>query len=373
MSFIPVNEPDLSGNEQRYVGEAVASGWISTGSFVQEFERAFAAFCGTRHAVTTTSGTAALQLAVASLGLGEGDEVLVPSLTIVATVFAVRYARATPVLIDSDPVTGNLDPSLIERRITRKTRAILPVHLYGHPADMDPIRELARRYRLADIEDAAEAHGAEYHGRRAGSLGDVNCFSFYANKIITTGEGGMVTTDDDVLAQRVRRLKDLCHTPERRFVHDDIGYTLRMTNLQAAVGVAQLERVEQFLAHKRWMAETYGRHLAGIGGLVLPQEQPWARSVYWMYTVRVTPEFGCGRDELMRRLRAKEVDSRSFFIPMHRQPVFLREGLFADEHYPVADELSDTGLYIPSGLTLTEAQIVRVAEAIRACQSEARA
>jgi perosamine synthetase len=370
---IPVNEPDLTGNEARYVHDAVSSGWISSGEYVRKFEEGFARFVGTRYGVSTTSGTAALQLALASLGLGPGDEVIVPALTIVATVFAVCYTGATPVLVDSEPDTGNLDPGLIERRINRKTRAIVPVHLYGHPAEMDPILELGRRYHLRVVEDAAEAHGAEYRGRRAGSLGDINCFSFYANKIITTGEGGMITTDDEVLAGRVRHLKDLCHAPERRFLHTDVGYTLRMTNMQAAVGVAQLERAETFLDKKKWMAETYAQELRGIEGLELPVERPHVRNVFWMYALRVTPEFGGTRDELMRGLKVRGIDTRSFFIPMHQQPVFHRMGLFSSECYPIAEQMSESGLYLPSGLTLTRTQIERVAGAIREVQAELRA
>jgi perosamine synthetase len=372
MIEIPVNEPDLSGNEQTYVLDAVKSGWVATGRYVTEFERRFAAFIGTKHAVSTTSGTAALHLATASLDLGPGDEVIVPALTIVSTVFAVCYVGATPVLVDSEEQTYNLDPSAIESKITPRTRAIIPVHLYGHPADMEPILDLARRYNLLVIEDAAEAHGAEYRGRRVGSLGLLNCFSFYANKIITTGEGGMLTTDDDLLAKRVTRLKDLAHSEERRFLHTEIAYVLRMTNLQAALGVAQMERVDLFIQRKRWMADSYRQALAGIEGLHLPVELPWAKNVYWMYAVRVTAEFGCSRDELSRRLAEQGIGTRTFFIPMHQQPVFHKRGLFQHEQYPVAERLSQEGLYLPSGLTLTKDQITRVANVIADIQKEIR-
>lgn len=362
---IPVNEPDLSGNEERYVSEAVRSGWVSTGKYVREFEQRFAEFCGTRHAITTTSGTAALRLAMMALRIQPGDEVIVPALTIAATAFAVCFAGATPVLIDSEPETGNLDPELLEARITGKTRAIIPVHLYGHPADMAPILDIARRHGLKVVEDAAEAHGAEYRGCRAGGMGDLNCFSFYANKIITTGEGGMVTTNDEELADRVSRLKDLSHSKERRFVHTEVADTLRMTNLQAALGVAQMERVDEFIERKRWMAALYRELLGEIEGLVLPPEAPDVRNVYWMYAVRVTPAFGCTRDDLMLRLRERGIDTRSFFVPMHRQPALLDRGLFRGEEYPVADRLSEEGLYLPSGLKLTAEQMARVAAAVR--------
>ncbi|HEV8438045.1 MAG TPA: DegT/DnrJ/EryC1/StrS family aminotransferase [Methylomirabilota bacterium] len=372
MIRIPVNEPDLSGNEQAYVLDAVRSGWISTGPYVRELERRFAEFTGTRHALTTTSGTAALQLAVSALGLGPGDEVLLPALTIVSAAFAVCHVGATPVLVDSEPASGNIDPGLIEAKVTARTRAIIPVHLYGHPADMDPIRDVARRHALRVVEDAAEAHGACYRGRRVGSLGDLGCFSLYANKLVTTGEGGIVTTDDDGLAERISRLKDLAHSAERRFVHTDMAYALRMTNLQAAVGVAQMERVEQFIARKRRMADGYRRALSGIEGLHLPAESPGAESVAWMYALRVTREFGCGRDELIRRLAERGVDTRTFFVPMHQQPVFRRMDLFAAERYPVAERLAEEGFYLPSGLTLRDEHIHYVAETVRAIQADAR-
>jgi perosamine synthetase len=372
MIQIPVNEPDLSGNEQAYVLDAVKSGWIATGRYVAEFERRFADFIGTKYALSTTSGTSALQLATASLGLKPGDEVIVPALTIVSTAFSVCYVGATPVLVDAEGTTYNLDPEQIESKITTRTRAIMPVHLYGHPVDMDPILALARRYNLMVIEDAAEAHGAEYRGRRVGSFGLLNCFSFYGNKIITTGEGGMLVTDDDLLAKRVMRLKDLSHSEERRFSHTEIAYVLRMTNMQAAVGVAQMERVQEFIARKRWMADFYRQVLGGIEGLHLPEEMPWAKSVYWMYAVRVTPDFGCSRDELMRRLQEKGIATRTFFIPMHQQPVFQKMGLFKNERYPVADRLSEEGLYLPSGLTITKEQIERVAEELREIQKTVR-
>jgi perosamine synthetase len=293
-------------------------------------------------------------------------------LTIVSTAFSVCYVGATPVLVDAEGATYNLDPEQIESKITTRTRAIMPVHLYGHPVDMDPILTLARRYNLMVIEDAAEAHGAEYRGRRVGSFGLLNCFSFYGNKIITTGEGGMLVTDDDLLAKRVMRLKDLAHSEERRFSHTEIAYVLRMTNMQAAVGVAQMERVQEFIARKRWMADFYRQVLGGIEGLHLPEEMPWAKSVYWMYAVRVTPDFGCSRDELMRRLQEKGIATRTFFIPMHQQPVFQKMGLFKNERYPVADRLSEEGLYLPSGLTITKEQIERVADELREIQKTVR-
>lgn len=373
MSFIPVNEPDLSGNENAYASDAISSGWISSGGkYIRAFEDQFAEFCGVRHAVSTTSGTAALQLAVAALDIGPGDEVIIPALTIISTAFAVCYAGATLVLADSEPDTGNIDPQRVQEKITPRTKAIIPVHLYGQPAAMTPLRELAQAHNLKIIEDAAEAHGATYGARRAGTMGDCACFSFYANKIITTGEGGMVTTDNDAVAARVRRLKDLSHSPETRFLHTEIAYTLRMTNVQAAIGVAQLERVQEFLSRKARMAELYAQGLASIVGLELPVEREGTRNVHWMYAVRVTKEFGCSRDELMRGLKERGVDTRTFFYPMHQQPVFQERGWFKGETYPVAERLSRDGFYLPSGLTITPALIERVCEAVRDVQREAK-
>jgi len=389
--MIPVNEPLLARNTLRYVTECVETGWISSaGSFIRRFEEGYAAYLEVKHAITTTSGTTALHLAMASLGMGPGDAVIIPDLTMVAVPYAVLYTGASPVLIDVEPETYNIDPERIreyisggciyhsaqKRLVDKKTgltvKAIVPVHLYGHPCAMGEILELARAHNLAVVEDAAEAHGALFYpsGKSggpipAGAIGDAGCFSFYGNKIITTGEGGMLVTNSDPLAERARALKDLAHDPGRRFLHTDLGFNYRMTNLQAAVGLAQLEEIDRFIGIKQKMAGTYGGLLAGIKGLILPREKPWARCVYWMYAVLVGKEFGLSRDQLMERLKERGVDTRTFFIPVHRQPLFRDQEQYLGRPFPVADDLSVKGLYLPSGLTLTPEQMETVSAEIR--------
>ena len=368
--MIPVNEPSIGREELALVTACIKSNWISSqGKFLKELEDGFARYCGVRYGISTTNGTAALHLALEALSIGPGDEVLVPTFTMAATAFAVCYCGARPVFIDSEPETFSLDLNRVSEYLRRqekkgalKVKAIIPVHLYGHPVDMDPLLDIARRYSLAVVEDAAEVHGAEYKGKKCGGLADLGCFSFYANKIITTGEGGMVVTDDPRLADRARRLKDLAHDPRRRFLHTELGFNYRMTNLQAALGVAQLKKIDRHIRHKRWMAAEYGRLLGSLPGLTLPVEKPWAKNVYWMYGLLVEPEFGLNRDQLMEYLKENGVDTRSFFIPMHLQPVFTQGPLKAKKSgpFPVAEQIAQKGLYLPSGLTLTESQIKQV-------------
>jgi perosamine synthetase len=360
---IPVAETLLDGNERRYVLECIDGNWISSaGPFVRRFERAFAERVGCRHAVACSSGTAALHLALAAAGVGPGDEVVVPAFTMISTVNAVVYLGATPVLVDSEPDTGNLDPALIGAALTPRTRAILPVHIYGHPVEIEPIRELATERQLLVIEDAAEAHGASLNGEPVGSLGDVAAFSFYANKVITTGEGGMVTTDDEGLAHRARELRDIGFGSERHFWHRSVAYNYRMSNLQAAVGLAQTERLDELAERRRDNRRRYSERLANVPGLALPIERPGARSVFWMYALRVEEAFGRSRDELRRHLAAAGVETRSFFVPMHAQPAHAAR--FAGRRYPVAEELGRTGLYLPSGPALTDDEIEYIAGAI---------
>lgn len=369
--MIPVNAPLLGERERAYVLDCLDTNWISSaGRYVGAFEEAFARYCGVPYGITTTSGTTALHLALAALGVGQGDEVIVPALTIAACAFAVQYTGARSILVDSEPQTGNLDVKQLETRLTPRTRAIMPVHLYGHPVDMDPVLAIAQKHGLAVLEDAAEAHGALYRERVVGGIGAIGCFSFYGNKIVTTGEGGMVVTADAQLADRARRLKDLAHSKGRRFEHDEVGFNYRMTNIQAAIGLAQLERIGESIGKKRWMAGLYNSLLADVPGLVLPGEAAWARSVYWMYAVRVGDKVGLSRDELMARLRERGVDTRTFFVPMHQQPVFARMGWFRGESYPVAEHLARTGLYLPSGLAITEEQIRTVCAEIKAIVQE---
>ncbi len=363
--MIPVCEPLLSGKELEYVADCLKTNWISSqGKYVREFEERFANYCGCKYGISTTSGTTALHLALASLGIGAGDEVIIPAFTMIATAFAVVYTGAKPVLVDAEPETWNIDVAKIEEKITPRTKAIMPVHIYGHPCDMDPIMEIAQKHDLWVIEDAAEAHGAEYKGRKAGGIGYVNCFSFYANKIITCGEGGMVVTNDEEITEKARLLKNLAHSKEKRFLHTTIAFNYRMTNIQAAIGLAQFEQIDHFVEARRRNACLYNNRLKDIPGVRLPPEKEWVKNVYWMYCILIEDRFSISRNELMIKLREKGIDTRTFFIPMHQQPAFLNMGLFKGEGYPVAEDLSREGLYLPSGSGLTEEQIKQVCDAI---------
>jgi perosamine synthetase len=363
---IPVNQPLLGERETGYVLDCMRSGWISSqGGYVRRFEQAWADYCGVVHAVAVSSGTAALFAAASACGLGPGDEVIMPTFTFVGCAHAVLATGATPVLVDSDERTWCMDVGHAAERVTSSTKAIMGVHIYGHPVDMDPLRELARRHSLALIEDAAEAHGAEYRGARTGSLGDIACFSFYANKILTTGEGGMVVTDDAEWAARVRSYIDMAFRPERRFYHTEVGYNHRLTNLQAAVGLAQVEDVERRVRRKREIGRRYVGLLADVEGLALPVEMSWARNVYWMVGMVLDKALGLDAAELARRLRELGIETRPFFLGMHEQPVFLEQGLFAGERYEVAERLARQGLYLPSGLALSDEEIERVARCVK--------
>jgi perosamine synthetase len=365
--MIPVNEPLLGRREQEVVLECLRTGWISSaGKYIQAFEQAWAAYCGMEHGIAMCNGTAALSAAVASLHLNPGDEVILPTFTIISCALAVVEHGATPVLVDCDPDTWTMDPEQVEAVLSPRTRAIMPVHIYGHPVDMDPICELAAKHDLFIIEDAAEAHGAEYRGARCGSFGDVSCFSFYANKIITTGEGGMALTRDPNLADRLRSERNLAFQPQRRFYHTALGHNYRLTNLQAAIGYAQLERIDELLERKRWIAESYTERLSGFEELQLPVERPWARNVYWMYGIVLTKATDLDAQEFARRLRQAGVETRPFFLGMHEQPVFHERGLFLGEQHPNTERLSRRGLYLPSGMTLTEVQIDQVSAEIQA-------
>jgi perosamine synthetase len=364
--MIPVNEPLIGAKEIEYVTECLKTGWISSaGHFIEEFEHCWAAYCGMTHGIAVCNGTVALEAALACLDLDFGDEVILPSFTIISCVLAVVEAGAKPVLVDCDPRTWTMDVCQVAEKITPRTRAIMPVHIYGHPVDMDPLCALALQHHLILIEDAAEAHGAEYKGRRCGGLGDVSCFSFYANKILTTGEGGMILVREAQMAERLRRERNLAFKPERRFYHTSLGHNYRMTNIQAAIGLAQLEQMEEHLAHKRWMGKAYSERLADLAQIQLPVEEPWAKNVYWMYGVVLSDDAGCDAVEFARRLRTEGVETRPFFLGMHEQPVFHDRGLFLGEHFPISERIARQGLYLPSGLTLTESQLNQVCAAVR--------
>lgn len=363
--MIPVSAPLLNGREMDYVREAVESGWISSeGRFIAAFEQRWAEYCGVPHGIAVSNGTVALQLALRALDLPAGSEVILPSCTIISCVLAVLEADCVPVLVDSDPQTWCMNADQVAAKITPRTRVLMPVHLLGHPCDMAPLRELADRHGLLIVEDAAEAHGAEYNGRRCGSLGTLACFSFYANKIITTGEGGMVTTADPVLAERLRAMRNLCFRRDRRFLHTELGFNYRLTNMQAAVGLAQVERIGEHIAIKRRIA---ARYLEGLHGLplTLPVERPWARNVYWMFGLVLDDGVPFDADELAIRMRKEGVDSRPFFLGMHEQPILKARGLFEGERYPVAERLARRGVYLPSGLGLGPAQQETVIDVMR--------
>ena len=363
--MIPVNEPLLGEAENKYVMECLRTGWISSeGHFIHDFEERWAAYCGMSQGVAVSNGTVALEIAMACLELEPGDEVILPSFTIISCAQAVTMCRLKPVLVDSDPRIWCMDVSQVEQKITSRTRAIMPVHIYGHPVDMDPLAALARKHNLIIIEDAAEAHGAEYKGRKTGGLGDLGCFSFYANKIITTGEGGMVLTRNEAHAEKLRSLRNLCFRKERRFFHTELGHNYRLTNLQAAIGLAQLEKIEESVAKKRWMGTAYSQRLKNLPGLQLPVEEPWAKNVYWMYGVVLEDSTDMDAVEFARRLAEQGVMTRPFFLGIHEQPVFQNMGLFLDEHYPVAERIARQGLYLPSGMTLNETQLEQVCEAV---------
>jgi perosamine synthetase len=381
MPMIPVNEPVIGAKELEYVTECLRSGWISSaGRFVEEFEEKWAAYCGMKYGIAMSNGTTALHAAMRCIGIRPGDKVIMPTFTIISCAHAIISSGGIPILVDTDPCSWCMDVAQVKEKLEwemekgdGRIKAIMPVHIYGHPVDMDPILELAERYTLEIIEDAAEVHGAEYlTGRhtgnpawkRCGGLGNISTFSFYANKLITTGEGGMVLTNNQDYAEKARSLRNLCFRLDRRFYHTEMGYNYRLTNIQAAIGLAQLERMQDIIKKKRWMGQAYTGQLRGLPGLQLPVEQTWARQVYWMYGLVIDESTGLDALEFARRLKEKGVNTRPFFLGMHEQPVLLNRGLFHGERYPVAERIARQGLYLPSGLALTESQIEQVCEAV---------
>jgi perosamine synthetase len=357
----------LKGKELEYLKGCIDTNWISSrGAYVEEFEKKFSEYCNCKYGITTTNGTSSIHLALASIGLKKDEEVIVPAFTMISSIFPIIYCGAKPVLVDCEPRTLTIDVNQIEENISEKTKAIMPVHIYGHPCDMDPILKIAKKHGLFVIEDAAEAHGAEYKGKKTGGLGDIGCFSFYANKIITCGEGGMMVTNNYVVAKNGVSLKDLSFEGEkgRVYLHSEVGFNYRLTNLQAAVGLAQFEHIDEFVEMRRRNAEIYGEFLKNIPGLRLPLEEEWAKNVFWMYSILVDPEFGVNRDELIEELAKKGVETRPFFIPMNDQPVFKSMHLFEGEQYPVAESLSRKGLYLPSSSGLKREEIEYVCELI---------
>ncbi len=359
-NFIPIYEPSLGEREEALVVEAVRSGWISSqGKYINQFEQEFADFCGVREGIAVCNGTIALHLALHALGIGAGDEVIVPTLTFIASANAVHYTGATPIFADVDPVTWNIDPASVERLITPRTRAIMPVHVYGHPAPMQELKALAQAHSLLIVEDSAEAHGAAIGTQRTGGFGQIAAFSFMANKIITTGEGGMLTTDDATLAARCRLLRDHAMPPERRYWHPEVGFNYRMTNLQAAVGVAQMARIDEFIQRKRQIAQQYTAALANLAGVTLPVELPGYTNVYWMYSVLIGEAYGLTRDQLIPALRERGIDSRPFFHPLDTLPPY-----YSATPQPVALRLSQQGLNLPSAPSLTDEQVAYICDVL---------
>jgi perosamine synthetase len=367
MQPIPVNEPLLDGNEKKYLMECIDTGWISSeGPFIKQFEESFAARVDRQYAIAVSNGSVALDAALAALGIGAGDEVILPTFTIISCATAIVRAGAVPVVVDCDPDTWNMDVSQIETKITPQTKAILVVHIYGLPVDMEPILALADKYGLQIVEDAAEMHGQTYRGRPCGSFGTISTFSFYANKHITTGEGGMIVTDDAKVAERCRSLRNLCFQPQQRFVHHELGWNLRMTNLQAALGVAQLERLDEFVTRKRYMGKLYTQLLADIPGIQLPIAQTDdAENIYWVYGVVLADELPVNATAIVQRLAQQKIGTRPFFWCMHEQPIFQKMGLFAGVSCPVAEKIARRGFYLPSGIAIESEQIERVAQTLR--------
>lgn len=358
--FIHLAEPDLTGNEKKYLQDCLETGWISgSGNYVEAFENGFAEFCGAAYGVAIVNGTAALHIALLALGIEPGDEVIVPDLTYIASANAVTYCGARPVFADVDPATWTLNPTDVARKLSPRTRAIMPVHLYGHPVDMDPILELAQAHNLYIVEDAAEAHGAEYKGRRTGTLGDVGVFSFYGNKIITTGEGGMLVTNDSSLASKARLLKGQGMDPQHRYWFPIIGYNYRMTNMQAAIGLAQLERIEWFIERRREVARWYDAAFSSLP-VLKPIEETWAKNSYWLYSICVNKEID--RDLLMNHLLERGVETRPFFYPMHDMPPY-REAIHGA--LPVSSRLAAQGLSLPSSANLTQEDVAYIAQVLQ--------
>lgn len=361
--MIPVNEPLLNGNEKKYLNECIDTGWISSeGPFVSLFEDNMAKMVGRKHAIAVSNGSVALDTAVEALEIKEGDEVIMPTFTIISCVLPIIRCGAIPVFVDSNEKTWNMDVDAIEAKITSKTKAIMVVHIYGLPVEMDKIQRLAIKYGLKIIEDAAELIGQTFKGKQCGSFGDISTFSFYPNKHITTGEGGMVLTDDDAIAQKCRELRNLCFIPPRRFIHEDMGWNFRMTNLQAALGVAQLERIDEIVIKKREIGNWYNQLLKGLEEKIeLPTENiEGAENIYWVYGIVLKKSVPFDALEAMKKLGGMGIGTRPFFYPMHLQPVLNKKGMYFDEAYPIAENIAERGFYLPSGLALTYNQVEEV-------------
>ena len=371
--MIPVNEPLLEGNEKKYLTECIETGWISSeGPFVHKFEAGLASYLGVKNGIAVANGTAALETALFALGVKNGDEVIMPSFTIISCATACIRLGAKPVLVDIDPQTWTMDVSQIEAKISPRTKVIMPVHIYGHPVDMDGIFCLSAKYNLKVLEDFAEAQGAQYYSKRSGgkwlkcgAMSDISATSFYANKIITCGEGGMVLTNNDEFAQRAKSYRNLCFKEENRFYHTELGYNFRMSNLQAAFGLAHLEQIKKFINIKVNLGDYYRKKLSEIKGIRFMPVSPLAQSVYWVYAVELDPKLGVQAQEVMAILAKRGIGTRPFFKGMHSQPVLKDRGLFLNQSYPHTDFAARYGFYLPSGLGLSESQIDIVVDTLK--------
>ena len=365
--FIPVNTPLLDGNEKKYVEECVETGWISSeGEFVKRFEESMAHFVDRKYGISVTNATAGLEVAVAALGLKAGDEVIMPTFTIVSCIIPLVNRGIVPVLIDSDEKTFNMKVDEIESKITPKTRAIMVVHIYGLTVEMDKVLELAKKYNLKIIEDAAEVHGQTYKGKKCGSFGDISVFSFYANKIIATGEGGMIVTDSEELATKCKSIRNLCFKPERRFVHDELGFNYRMTNTQAAIGLAQLEKIDEHIEKKHFIGRKYTELLKDVDSINLPiAKTDYCENIYWVYAITLKKDYKMNAIQVMDKLKEEGIGTRPFFYPMHKQPVFNNKGMFVNEKYEGAEYISEKGFYVPSGIGITEEEMEIVADKVK--------
>lgn len=365
--MIPINEPLLNGNEKKYLNECIDTGWISSeGPFVKKLEEDFANRIGRKYGIAVSNGSVAIDATITALGISTGDEVIMPTFTIISCVAPIIRAGAIPVFVDVDPVTWNMCVEDIEKKITTKTKAIMVVHIYGLPVNMDIVLDVAAKYDLKVIEDAAEVIGQTYKERNCGSFGDISTFSFYPNKHITTGEGGMILTDDINLANKCRELRNLSFIPPRRFIHEELGWNFRMTNLQAALGVAQLERLDEFIIKKREIGNWYNEMLQGVTGIQLPlKSTEYAENIYWIFGIVIDPDYPLNASDVMEKLNKVGIGCRPFFYPMHKQPVFNKSGMFLTENLPNSEYLADKGFYIPSGLALTYSQAKVVSEEIK--------
>jgi perosamine synthetase len=365
MDFIPVSEPLLGKEEEELVLDCIRTGWISSeGKYVRELEQRCADYSDMKEGIAVCNGTAALNVAVAALDLPKGSEVILPSFTIISCVLAIIEAGLKPVLVDADADTWCMDVTQLEKKITQQTKAIMVVHIYGHPVDMDPVFKLAKEHGLLIIEDAAEAQGAQYKGMKCGGLSDISIMSFYANKLITTGEGGMILTKNPTYAKKARSLRNLCFKPEKKFFHTEIGHNYRLSNIQAAIGVAQIKKIEQFIDRKIEMAKLYHQGLQGLP-IQLPIEKKWAKNIYWMYSLTLNNELPISRTEFSNRMHEKNIQTRPFFIGLHEQPVLKEMGHFNGEQYPVCERISQRGLYLPSGQAITNEQIKYIIKSMK--------